>query len=278
MSIPTISQPPIPRSPSQPIRSRLVMVDAVRSEWIKTRSVRSTYWTLLAAMIAMVGLGALFASRYSQLTPSEQITINPTSYSLSGFFLAQLAVGVLAVLAMTSEYSTGSIRATLCSLPQRLTLLAAKSAVLIAITLPVATAASFAAFYTGQAILPTHAAAHLGNPGVLRSVLGAGLYLTALGVGSLALGALIRRAAGAIATVVALVFVLPGIVGALPTSWQNVTRYLPSSAGQAIIGHTRFASTSNHALLSPWTGFTVFIGYVAFALTTAAITLERRDS
>lgn len=276
MSNHAISQTTFPRSPSGP--SRPVVVDAVRSEWIKTRSVRSTYWTLLVAMIAMVGLGALFASRYSHLTPAEQTNINPTAYSLSGFFLAQLAVGVLGVLAITSEYSTGSIRATFCSLPQRLTLLAAKSAVLIAVTLPVATVASFAAFYAGRAMFPTHVAAHLGDSGVLRSVLGAGLYLTALGLGSLGLGALIRRAAGAIATVVALFFVLPGIVGALPTSWQNVTRFLPSSAGQAIIGRTRFASASSHALLTPWTGFAVFIGYVALALIAAAVTLERRDS
>jgi hypothetical protein len=90
---------------------------------------------------------------------------------------------------------------------------------------------SFAAIFAGQAILSaTTATARLGDPGVLRAVLGAGLYLTTIGLGSLALGTLLRRATGAIATVVGLVFVLPGLVGALASSWQNVTKYLPSSA------------------------------------------------
>ena len=261
----------------EPPASRPVLFDAIRSESIKLRSVRSTYWTLTLAAVAMVGLGSLFASRYTHLTPAEQASVDPASYSLSGFFLAQLAIGVLGVLVMTSEYSTGSIRATLAALPQRLTLLTAKAIVLLTATAPVAIAGSFAAFFAGQATLPAGVAVHLNDPGVLRAVLGAGLYLTVLGVGSLALGALIRRPAGAIATVVGLVFVLPGLVAALPTSWVNVTRYLPSSAGQAIIGHTRFASKSGSNLLSPWAGFGLFCGYVAVAFAAAAITLNRRD-
>jgi hypothetical protein len=121
-------------------------------------------------------LGVLFASRFDHLKPSEQATINPASYSLSGFFLAQLALGVLGVLTMTSENSTGSIRASLAALPQRTTLLAAKTIVLIAVIAPAAIASSFAAFLPGQAILSTHhASAHLGDPGVLRAVIGAGL-------------------------------------------------------------------------------------------------------
>lgn len=266
------------RGDDRPSSSRPVLADAVRSEWIKLRSVRSTYWTLTLTAVAMVGLGALFASRFTHLTPAEQASISPASYSLSGFFLAQLAVGVLGVLTMASEYSTGSIRATLTALPQRPTMLAAKAVVLLSVTAPVTVAASFAAFLVGQAILPASVAAHLDDPGVLRSVIGAALYLIVLGLGSLTLGALIRRASGAIATVVGLVFVLPGLVGALPSSWQSVTRYLPSSAGQAIIGHTRFASASNRNLLSPWAGFGLFCTYVAVTAVAAAITLVRRDA
>jgi hypothetical protein len=113
---------------------------------------------------------------------------------------------------------------------------------------------------------------------VLRAVIGAGLYLTVLVTGSLSLGTLIRRPSGAIATVAGLVFVLPGLVGALPSSWQSATRYLPSSAGQAIIGHTRFASASTHTLLSPWTGFGLFCAYVAATFVAAAINLNHRDA
>jgi len=262
-----------------PPSSRPIMTGAILSEWVKLRSVRSTYWTLGLAAVAMIGLGALFASRFDHLTPAEQANINPASYSLSGFFLAQLAVGVLGVLAIANEYSTGSIRATLIALPQRRTLLGAKAIVVVAVTAPVAIGSSFAAFEAGQTILsPATSSARLGDPGVARAVIGAGLYLTVLGLGSLALGALIRRAAGAIATVVGLVFVLPGLVGALPTSWQTVTRYLPSSAGQAIIGHTRFASASSHTLLAPWAGFGLFCGYVAATYLAALVALDRRDA
>jgi ABC-type transport system involved in multi-copper enzyme maturation permease subunit len=180
---------------ARPSPSRPVMIDALRAEWIKLRSVRSTYWTLGLAVVAMVGMGALFAPRFTHLTPAEQASINPASYSLSGFFLAQLALGVLGVLVMASEYSTGSIRASLTALPQRPTLLAAKAIVLMIVTVPVAMASSFAAFFAGQAILSTSTtSARLGDPGVARAVVGAGLYLTALAVGSLALRALIRRA------------------------------------------------------------------------------------
>ena len=258
--------------------SRPLFFGAASSEWVKLRGTRATYWTLLVAAVAMVGLGALFASRYTHFSTSQKASISPASYSLSGFFLAQLAIGVLGVLVMTSEYSTGTIRPTLIALPQRLILLAAKAFTLLTVTGPIVIASSFAAFFAGQAILPAGVRVHLGEGGVLRSVFGAALYLMLLGLGSLALGCLIRRTAGAIAAVVGVVFVLPGLIGALPTSWQNVTRFLPSSAGQAIIGHTRFLSSANHTVLTPWVGLGIFCAYIAVALFAAGVNLTRRDA
>ena len=270
------TKPRVPKRLQRPQTSRPIVVDVVRSEWIKLRSVRSTYWTLLVVPVAMIGLGVLFASRFDHLSPSARVTANPASYSLSGFFLAQLAIGSLGVLIMTNEYSSGGIRATFAAVPQRITLLHGKIIVLTAVAAVVGIASSFGAFFAGQAALSGQTAvAHLGDPGVLRAVIGSGLYLTLVALLGLAFGALIRRSAGAVAALFGLVFVLPGLVAALPSSWQSATRFLPSATGQAIIGRTKFAPTH---VLSPWLGFGLFSCYAAFALVSAAFLLRSRDA
>jgi ABC-type transport system involved in multi-copper enzyme maturation permease subunit len=253
----------------------------VRSEWTKLHTVRSTYWTLLATAAGMVGLAALFTAtyvgHYGHLSAADKAAFNPTAWSLSGFFLAQLAVGVLGVLVMTSEYSTGSIRATFAATPQRRLVLATKALVFALVVAVVGIVASFGAFFVGQSILASKSIeAHIGDPGAVRSVVGAGLYLTVLGLLALGLGTLIRRTAGAIAAVVGLILILPGLVNALPSSWQDaISKYLPSLAGQAVIGSTRFAPAHQ---LSPWAGFGVFCAYAAAALVAAAVVLVRRDT
>jgi hypothetical protein len=279
-------QPSAPTlTPSTPIAcpsaTRPLGPDLVRAEWTKLRTVRSTWWALALTAAGMVVLGALFAARYGigELSPADRASFNPAAWSLSGFFLAQLAVGVLGVLAITSEYQTGSIRATFAATPQRRAVLAAKAVVVGVVTALVGIASSFGAFFVGQAILAHKGLqAHLGDPGVVRSVLGAGLYLAVLGLLALGLGTLIRSTVGATAVVVGLVFILPGIVGALPSSWENaVTPYLPSDAGQALIGRTKFAPQGLH-LLSPWAGFAVVCAYAAAAFIAAAVTVSRRDT
>jgi ABC-2 type transport system permease protein len=139
-------------------------------------------------------------------------------------------------------------------------------------------ASSFAAFFIGQALLaPKGIETDIGGPGALRSVLGAGLYLAVLGLFALGLGTLVRRTAGAIAAVVGLVIILPVLVQGLPPSWQAaITRYLPSVAGQAIIGRTKFTPPGH--LLSPAAGFALFCAYTAAVLAAAALTLNRRDA
>jgi ABC-type transport system involved in multi-copper enzyme maturation permease subunit len=263
----------------RPDTSRPVVPDVVRSEWTKFRSVRSTSWTLLVAAVAMVGLAALLCSvyvgRYSTLSATDKATFNPTSFSLNGILLAQLAVGVLGVLVITAEYSTGMIRSTFAAVPQRRTVLAAKGAVLAAAVAAVGVASSLAAFFVGQAILSTkNIQAHIGDPGVLRAVIGGGLYLAVLGLLALGIGALIRHSAGAIAAVLGLILVLPGIVLALPASWSNaISKYLPSNAGAAI-----FRTIRDRATLSPWVGFGLFCAYAAVALIAAGIAIQRRDA
>ena len=263
-------------------RRRIAGPGLLRSEWIKLVTVRSTYWTLLITVAGMVAFGALltaaYVRHYGSASAASRASFDPAAYSLSGFFLAQLAIGVLGVVVITSEYTTGSIRSTFTAAPQRASVLAAKAAVFGAVAAVTGVASSFAAFFTGQAILARKGlAAHLSDPAAFRSVLGAGLYLAVLGLLALGLGTLIRRAAGAIAAVIGLVIVLPVLVQGLPASWQAaITRYLPSAAGQAIIGHTKF--TPSAPLLSPWPGFALFCAYACITLVIAAVTLNRRDA
>jgi ABC-type transport system involved in multi-copper enzyme maturation permease subunit len=267
---------------ARPSGRRPVFPDLVRSEWIKLRTVRSTYWTLLAAAAGMAGSGVLLTSAYvrhlGSASPAARSFFDPAAYSMSGFFLAQLAIGVLGVVVMTSEYATGSIRATFAAAPQRWEVLAAKAAAFGAAAAVAGVASAFGAFFAGQAVLSQKGIqAHIGDPGVLRSVLGAGLYLAVLGLLSLGLGALIRRTAGAIGALVGVVIILPVFTQALPSSWQDaVTPYLPSVAGQAVIGRTKFAPPVH--LLPPWAGFGVFCGYAAAALIASALALTRRDA
>jgi hypothetical protein len=157
-------------------------------------------------------------------------------------------------------------------------MLGAKASVFTLVAFLTGLGASFAAFFLGQAIFARKGIpVSLSDPGALRSVAGAALYLAVSGLLSLGLGALIRRTAGAIAILIALLIFLPVSVGALPPDWQNdINPYLPSAAGQMIIGRTKFTPPGH--LLPPWTGFGVFCGYTAVTLIAAAITISQRDA
>jgi ABC-2 type transport system permease protein len=256
-----------------PSPSRALLLDVVRGEWTKLWSVRSTAWALLGTAVAMVGLAGVFPAT-GATAPSD-----PIAYGLSGFFQAQLGAAVFGVLAITSEYSSGSIRATLTATPQRLTVLSAKTIVVAVTATAVGIASAFVAFFVAAQVFASKGiSVELTDPGALRAVIGAGLYLAVLAVLALALGVVFRSSVGTIAVVVVLMLVLPGIATALPASWQDaVVAYMPAEAGQAIIGHTRFAPTGSH-LLAPWTGFAILCAYTLVALAAAAITLARRDS
>lgn len=253
--------------------SRPLLLDVVRSEWTKLWSVRSTAAALLGTAAALVGLAAVFPATGPPAPP------DPVAYGLSSFFQAQLGAAVLGVLAVTGEYATGSIRATLTATPQRVTVLAAKTIVVAATATAVGVAAAFLAFFVASRVLASRdVSVALSDPGALRAVIGAGLYLALVAVLALALGVLLRSSVAAISVVVAVLLVLPGIATALPGAWQSATvPYLPAEAGQAIIGRTRFAPAGAD-LLAPWTGFAVLCAYTALALAAAAVALTRRDS
>jgi hypothetical protein len=254
-------------------------VDTLRSEWTKLRTVRSTWYCLLIVLGGSIAVGSLvcaaIAAHWDKMSLHERVTFDPTFRSLTGLAIAQLAVGVLGVLAITAEYSSGMIRSTLAAVPGRREVLAAKAAALAPIALIVGTAACVGSFLVGQAILSGKGiGVSLAQPAVLRAVLGGGLYLTALALFGLGLGIICRRTAAGISAFVGLVLVAPTVIRTLPAPWgNNIAKFLPSEAGQALIS-VKPASGQ----LAPWTGFAVLGAWAAAALVLGAILIARRDA
>jgi ABC-2 type transport system permease protein len=250
------------------------------SEWTKLRSVRSTVWTLLVTAIVGVGLGAIVTSAQAARWPSrtfvEQAAFDPTRSSLAGLLFAQLAIGVLGVLVMSAEYSTGTIRATFSAAPRRPLVLMAKIAVFSAASLVVGEAVSFVAFLLGQRFLTGRTPmASLSDPSVARAVISGGLYLFALGLLALGLATIIRHTAAAISTFVGLLLILPIIVAALPSSFAgDINRYLPANIGTVMLTAHYHGSDP----FGPWTGFALLCGYAAVALIAGGVLLVRRDA
>jgi ABC-2 type transport system permease protein len=213
--------------------------------------------------------------RWGTLSPDERARFDSIDFGVGGYHLALLAIGVLGVLVISGEYSTGMIRATLGAVPQRLPVLWGKAAVYAAISFLLMLPATLIAFFASQSILSRH---HIqiafSHPHVGRAVIGAALYLTVIAIFSLSLGAILRNTAGAIATFAAILFVIPPLMNVLPTSWNDAaSRYLPSNAGRAIL-----AISPEPNSLAPWTGFALFCAYAALALVAAAVLLRRRDA
>ena len=279
MTTTTMTAEPPARSAATAPRGHVTLGGVLHSEWIKLRTLRSTFWTLLVTTVALIGFGTLFsaltASHWSSMSAHERATFDPALTSLRGYFLAQLAVGVLGVLVITGEYATGMIRASLAAVPRRLPVLWAKAGLFAAVVWVLTTVSALVAFVIGQAIMaPKHIGTSLSDPGVVRMVLGTGLYLTVVGLLGVAIGALIRNTAGGIATLMGLLLIVPALAEALPDSWaHHVNQWLPSNAGQALISLHREAHT-----LAPWTGFAVFALYALVALAAAAVLLRRRDA
>jgi ABC-type transport system involved in multi-copper enzyme maturation permease subunit len=249
----------------------------LRSEFTKIRSVRSTYWTLLALVVVTVGFGAL-ASYGATRDGHGGVFFDATQRSLGGLYISQLVIGVLGVLVISSEYSTGMIRTTLTTLPRRGTMIAAKAVVFAVVAFVTGLITCFASFFVGQAIMSSdHIGASLSQPNVLRAVLGGALFLTACGLLAFGIGLLLRHSAGAITTVVGLLFVVTILVNLLPATWQNhVDKWIPAMAGTQI--WATIPSQGQPAMFAAWTGFAVFCGYAAIVLAAAVILFRKRDA
>jgi ABC-2 type transport system permease protein len=254
--------------------------DSLRAEWTKLRSVRSTWITLVLMVVVTIGLGALIAygeaSHYSRMGLEDRLRFDPVMTGFFGIFLSQLAACTLGVLVISNEYTSGMIRTTFQAVPRRTRVLAAKAVVYTAVILVLGEISSFATFFVVQPILKAGPAPYttISQPGVLRAVFGAGLYLAATGLLALAIGALVRHTAGGIASIVGLLWVLPLVGQALPASWRNpIEEYLPSGAGQQIVS----TITTPHTM-APWTGFGVLCLYVVGAMIAAFALLVKRDA
>jgi ABC-2 type transport system permease protein len=257
-------------------RLRVTQLRVVLSEWTKFRSLRSTVYTLLVAVALMVGLGALLAGIAASQPKGLDAGATAISTSLTGTFFAQLSIGVLGVLLITGEYSTGMIRASLTVVPARLPMLWAKLAVCAGAVFLTMLVSSFTAFTIGQALLShKHLNASLSDPGALRAIVGAALYLTVAAITALALGALLRNTAAAISTFVAVFFVIPPLAPLLPASWSShFVQYLPSNAGAMLLGGTNGLAHP----LSPWTGFAMMCAFAFVLVGLAAWRLPRADA
>ena len=261
-------------------RLRVTQPRVVLSEWTKLRSLRSTMWSLLVAVVLGIGLpcvfGAVTSSHWGHMSLHERLDRHPLEIALAGVNVAQLAIGVLGVLVITGEYSTGMIRSTMGAVPKRLPVLWAKAGVFGVVTFALMLPTVFVAFFASQAII-SHIAVlkvSLSDPGVTRTVIGGALYLTVLGVFAMGLGAIVRNTAGGIATFAGIMFVIPPLMNLLPTNWNNaISKYLPDAAGRDI-----FSLTTGSHDLGHWTGFGLFCGYAAAAIAIAAVLLVRRDT
>jgi ABC-2 type transport system permease protein len=269
-----------PATASPPVRFGRLML----AEWTKIRSVRSTFWTLIIFVIAVAGLTWLFdwLTVHQMLnghTPRRGAVLlaDPVAFILgTGLGLGQLAICVLGALTITTEYSTGVIRASLLAVPKRIPMLVAKAAVFALLILVLGEIMSFCSFFIGQAIVHSVTTVSLSQPGVTRAVIGAGLYLTVLGLFAMAIGGLIRHTGGAIATVLGLVLVVPGLLSLLDSYyWGNhIHAWFPTVAGGYITADHQQASQ----LLSPWQGFAVFCGWTLLLMIAAGYVLRRRDA
>jgi hypothetical protein len=278
----TLQQAPSPALPARQ-DARSPWTGLLAAEWTKIRSVRSTMWSLAAFAVVAIGLSTLIAvvlhHNWSQPGPHPEfarVQSDPTGAVFGlGFALGQLAIGVLGVIVITSEYSSGAIRSSLLAVPRRLEMLAAKAIVFTGLVLVVGAITVFAVFFISTSILSADISITLSQPGVLRATIGGILYLGLVGLFALAIGGLIRHTAGAIATVIGMMLVVPIVIKFIPgTIAAHIEAYLPTQAG-SLIGQT---AQQPGDLLSPWQGFGVFCLWVAVLLAASGWLLVRRDA
>jgi ABC-2 type transport system permease protein len=276
----TTQQPPAAHPAPRNVTAITQFGRAVAAEWTKLRSVRSTVWCLLATVVMVIGLPALFAvgvvASWDRMQPQDKASFDALGLALPGPYLGQLIIGALGVLLISAEYSTGTIRATLSAVPQRRPVLAAKVVVFAVVVYVVSTVACFVSFWLSQAILSQkHIGVSLSDSTALRVVFGSTLFLTAVGLFGVGLGTILRHSAGAISMLVGILLIIPILIQFLPSSWRDhIQRYLPDEAAGALI---RFRA-DNANLLSPWVGFALFCGYVLLTLIIGGILLTRRDA
>jgi ABC-2 type transport system permease protein len=234
---------------------------ALQAEWIKLRSLRSTWYTVVCLFV--VGLGITGLTMGSQ--GDEYLTT---------YIVAQLIIGVLGILIVTSEYATGLIQPSLSATPRRHRMLAAKVVLATALAMVAGQALMFASFSLGQAILAAQDVpnASLGDPGVFSAVTGGGVYLSAIALLAVGLGTIMRATAGALATLVGIVFLVPAIGSILPSWLQGILYFWPTQGAAAVL-----TTVPDSAFPHPWLNLGGMCLGVAAVLAAAFAVFRRRD-
>ena len=249
--------------------------DAVNAEWTKFRTLRGPRWTLLAGLLAAIALGALicfFMNRNFASVSSDGKPFEPVRTSFAGLVLGQLAMVVLGVTVIGGEYASGMIRLSLTAIPNRAVFYLAKAAVLAVVTLAVGLVTAFTAFFVGQAMLGSHGVS-LGDPGVLRAVLGGAVYLMLIALLPLGVATMLRRQTLALGILVPFFFLVSTVLQAIP-GVTAATQYLPDQAGQRFL---QIHHQSKDAF-GPWIGLLITVLWVAAALLGGWFVLRRRDA
>ncbi|MGH3155076.1 MAG: ABC transporter permease [Streptosporangiaceae bacterium] len=289
MTVASLTAQPGETAPAQrtravaPATRRSGFAGTLRSEFTKIRSVRSTYFTLIAFFVAGVAFSAAATAgnvaNWSHQPPGFLATFDPTATSLNGaLYLGELIIVVIGALVITSEYGTRMMGTSLAAMPRRGVLYAAKAVVLTCVTLVVALITSFTSFLVGQAILgPNHAGASIASPGALRAVLLSAVFVTCCALLAFGLGAIIRHTAGAITAMFGVIFLIPALAHALPNSWFfEIARWLPG--GDALDPITATKPLGEPYLYGPYGQMAVFAGYAAIAVAAGALMFHRRDA
>ncbi|MDN4641527.1 ABC transporter permease subunit [Agreia sp. PsM10] len=272
----TLAQPEVARATHLDVTGRgLSPAGILRSEWIKLRSLRSTWWSFSIIVLIQVGIAVIFALTTSPMTTeptTQQVTQAAVSISTLGVLFSQLVIAVLGVLVISGEYSTGQIRSSFMAVPNRLPVLAAKALVFAVATFVVALVAIVVSYLVTMPILAGNGvdAAPL-EPGLWLSFLGAAGYLVFIGLISLGIGAALRSTAGGIAASLGLLLVVPTIFQLIPAEWAGVVAsWLPGTAGQSLY--------YTGSTFEPWQALLVMLGWVAVTLVPAAVLMKRRDA
>ncbi|WP_206796591.1 ABC transporter permease [Amycolatopsis sp. MtRt-6] len=246
---------------------------SVRAEWIKLRSLRSSWYTLACLFTAALGITVLAMNSAAAEYPGEE-PWDPANRSLMSYIVAQLIIGVLGILVVTAEHATGLVQTSLLATPRRHRLLAAKVVVAVAVAVVAGQVLMFAAFFLGQAVLAGHGVPHagLGDPGVLSAVTGGGLYLAAIAVLAAGLGTIMRATAGALATLVGIVFLVPALAGLFPTWLRPLLSYWPTLGGSAVL-----KTVPDPDFPHPWLNLAGMCAGIAAVLAVAFVVFRRRD-
>ncbi|KOU59657.1 ABC transporter [Streptomyces sp. MMG1533] len=256
----------------------MAAIQVVRSEWTKIRSVASTVWTLSLAVVVTIALGmlisALSKNEFDNMSRGDRLSFDPTFISFAGMSLGQLAMIVFGVLVVSNEYSTGMIRTSLAAVPQRGTFLFSKIAVATGLSLAVGLATSFVAFFLGQAMLGTHRA-EIGDSGVLRAVIGGGLYMTLIAMFSMGVAAMLRSPMLSLGILMPFFFLISNILGNVDAT-KKLGRYLPDQAGSKIMQVV--TPIDDDTPYGPWGGLGIMALWVAAALLGGYVLLKKRDA